>query len=237
MLRAVLACLVYCCTNTVFAQNDYFWALPLADSTTTLFSKADRTARPVAELTADDVLLTRCDTSRWCWAQDEHGHQGYVLHERIVALTALDDSAAVAWMGTVFHREELLALEFNERYHHHDTVGNRAYGDSLNAHDQFFIAAGQLFTPYYCRTGDPNLLRKLLLAVAANPGSASEATPHQLASSFKCRPEQFKSTLSTLSTSDADVALESTRTGLWLMFDEHDPVQKAERNKLIDTLE
>ena len=164
-------------------------------------------------------------------------HQGYAPKERMVALTSLDDSAAVAWMGSVFRHEEVLAREFNERYYQHDVAGNRAYGDSLNAHDQLFIAAGQLFTPYYCRTGDPVLLRRLLMAVAANPGSASEETPHQLASSFKCKAEQFKSALSALSAGDAAVALDATRTGLWLMFDERDPVQQAERDKLIDSLE
>lgn len=237
MIRIGLACLVCSATTVGTAQNEYSWALPVTDGSTTLFSSADHNARPAAVLTADDVLLARCDSSPWCWAQDQHGHQGFVQRERIVALTAFDDTSAVSWMGSVFYREEALAREFNERYNQQDVVGNRAYGDSLNAHDQLFIAAGQLFTPYYCRTGDPVLLRKLLLAVAANPGSASEESPHQLASSFKCRPEQFKSALSTLSTSDADIALEATRTGLWLMFDDRDPAQQTERDKLIALLE
>jgi hypothetical protein len=229
----VLAMLVTC---EVIAQSDPFWAIPVQGPTTLLYRTADSASVVVARITGDDVLLVRCEGAGWCRAEDRQGRQGYVLRSAVLPLTELDDKAAARWTGKIFQEEERLGRTLNERFAAGDSLATMAAGRALNDHEYAWNAALSLFTPYFYRTGDIALLRSLMSAIAANPGSASEEPPYRLTLALECRPDAFKQALATMDSVDATVVIEATSNGLWMRFDEKYPAEVQRRESLMKTL-
>jgi hypothetical protein len=220
----------------VIAQSDPFWTIPVQGPPTLLYRTADSASVVVARITGDDVLLVRCEGAGWCRAEDRQGRQGYVLRSAVLPLTEFDDKSAVRWMGKIFQEEERLGRALDERFAAGDSLGAQGAGRALNDLDYERNAALSLFTPYFCRTGDIALLHLLMLAIASNPGSASEEPPYRLTLALECRPDAFKQALSTMDSVDAIVVIEATSDGLWMRFDEKDPAEVQRREALLRTL-
>lgn len=221
-------------TCEVMAQTHHCWAIPMQAAT--IYSKADTTSVDVVQVTSDDVLLVRYEGTSWCWAQDRMGRQGYLQRSLVRPLTEISDSAAVRWMQNVFKKQETFGRNLDERVLARDSIGTMAAGRAVDDHEYERNAALSIFTSYYCRTGDRSLLRAMMLAVAANSGSASEEPPYRLTLALECRPDEFKRTLATLDVKYAEVVSGATSTALWMRFDEKVPEQQKQRDALLKLL-
>lgn len=218
------------------AQSGSFWAIPVPGPAVEIREEPDTTSAVLVRVTADDPLLVRTEGTNWYWAQDARGKQGYLPRSVVRPMTELSDSNAVHWMHTVFQEEARLGRLILERYSADDSLGTQAAGRALGDHEYERNAALALFTPYFCRTGNTSLLRSMMESVAANPGSASEEPPYRLTLALECRPTEFKRALASMDNQAAHEVRNATQNGLWLRFNEADPVQVKQRDALQHTL-
>lgn len=231
MVRAALCVIVSCGPFLGSAQQVPAWALPREP--VTLFRAADTTSARIGRLTADDVLLVQQDTNAWCRVQDRHGREGFVRSSSIEQLSRLGQKAQGKWMSAVFREEARLGRALIGHLQAHDSLGLMDSERALNDHDAHYTAALSMFSAYFCRTADQRALYQLMESVAVNSGSASEEPPYRLTLALQCRSDVFKQVLGVMDSRDAGVVIEATANGIWMMFDDKDPAQRAQRDALL----
>ena len=222
----------------VAAQSPYRWALPKDTvQPTALFARADVLAGIVSRIDPWDAFFPRCDTSGWCWGQEERGTPGYLSRDALLFLDELPDSALAAWMLRVFAEEKRLGKELTRAWEQGDSLRQQEIGAIANDHDMTHIAALAMFRDYFCRSGDQTIMRALMENIAANPGSANEMLPTTLVSGLSCRERVVLSMFKRFRADDRAIIEAALSAGIGISFNERDPVEKAEQERLRRLLE
>jgi hypothetical protein len=174
----------------------------------------------VDTIKTNELFYCKASNSDWWKVSTFPDDSGYVHKSRIQLIESLTNVSMRALLLSVFRQHKDLAERFKEALRTNDSIAYQNTRRKFEEHHEMrYAPLLEFFTIYFCETGDTLLLRKLLLTMWADHGTADESPSFAVGDAFVCKPKTFADVLRVLPTEQKAFILDSIDWGLLNRYD------------------